>query len=315
MINCRRPSNRSSKLALPLGPSNSYFFSTASHGIRRRLAASASRARVNSFSFTSSCWRAASHSCGETIGGVFIVMSSFSVQVQCSCATPGFSSGRQPLLVFLLQARPAVPEWLRLLAGRARDQDVEVHVPAGSDLEQGFAARQAPMSHGEQHLVALWFQLEGHVAAALPGEGELAGWIELGDPALHSVLIAEARRPLAGRIGQLVIAPDKFEWRTDLQLHLARRQPLATQFAVRQIRPDALDGPGHKALNLQRGGLNQSTIGVRRRAFAHYLLPFLRAKARLDVRDFLECSFGTDDLRAASRRIRSSTSRCSVQKR
>ena len=44
-------------------------FSTASHGIRRRSAAIASRARVSSFSFTSSRWRAASHSAGVTIGG------------------------------------------------------------------------------------------------------------------------------------------------------------------------------------------------------------------------------------------------------
>src|SRR5215813_1595874 len=72
MINCRRPSNRSSRLALPLGPSNSYGFSTASHGIRRRSAASASRARVNSFSFTRSAWRAASHSFSETTFGLFI---------------------------------------------------------------------------------------------------------------------------------------------------------------------------------------------------------------------------------------------------
>src|ERR1035438_6287673 len=72
MINCRRPSNRSSSITLPLGPSNSYFFSTAIHGIRRRSAASASRACIKAFSFTSSCWRAASHSCCDTIGGVFI---------------------------------------------------------------------------------------------------------------------------------------------------------------------------------------------------------------------------------------------------
>ena len=39
-----------------------------SSGIRRRSAASASRARVSSFSLTSSSSRAASHSCGETIG-------------------------------------------------------------------------------------------------------------------------------------------------------------------------------------------------------------------------------------------------------
>src|SRR5918996_3500600 len=71
MISCRRPSNRSSRLALALGPSNSYFFSTASHGIRRRSAASASRAWVNSFSFTSSFCRAASHSSSDTIPGCF----------------------------------------------------------------------------------------------------------------------------------------------------------------------------------------------------------------------------------------------------
>ena len=56
---------------MPLGPSNSYALSTGVQGIRRRMAASASRARVNSFSLTSISWRAASHSCADTIGGVF----------------------------------------------------------------------------------------------------------------------------------------------------------------------------------------------------------------------------------------------------
>src|SRR5438132_4032286 len=72
MINSRRPSNRSSRLALPLGPSNSYFFSTATHGIRRRPAANASRARVNSFSLTRSFCRATSHSFAETTFGLFM---------------------------------------------------------------------------------------------------------------------------------------------------------------------------------------------------------------------------------------------------
>src|SRR5580700_6207433 len=39
--------------------------------MRRRSAASASRARVDAFSFTSSRWRAASHSSGDTMGGAF----------------------------------------------------------------------------------------------------------------------------------------------------------------------------------------------------------------------------------------------------
>src|SRR3954454_18358746 len=72
MTSWRRPSNRSSRVASPSGPSKRYSFSTAIHGIRRRSAASASPALVCSFSFTSSFSRAAFHSCGETIGGVFI---------------------------------------------------------------------------------------------------------------------------------------------------------------------------------------------------------------------------------------------------
>src|SRR6185369_13014481 len=78
MINCLRPSNKSSRFTLPLGPSNIYLFSTATHGIRRRSAANASRAWVNSFSFTRSCWRAVSHSWADTIGGVFFGRFSFS---------------------------------------------------------------------------------------------------------------------------------------------------------------------------------------------------------------------------------------------
>src|SRR3984885_2218319 len=77
MISCLRPSNRSRRLTLPLGPSNSYFFSTVIHGIRRRSAASASRERVKAFSFTRSRCRAASHSCCDTTGGFFKAICSF----------------------------------------------------------------------------------------------------------------------------------------------------------------------------------------------------------------------------------------------
>src|SRR5215469_3672694 len=93
MINCLRPSNKSSRLTLPLGPSNSYFFSTAIHGIRRRSPARASRERVKAFSFTRSCCRAASHSCGDTIGGVFFGRLPFS----CS-----FSLSLLVVILFLL---------------------------------------------------------------------------------------------------------------------------------------------------------------------------------------------------------------------
>src|SRR4029453_13056021 len=134
-----------------------------------------------------------------------------------------------------------VPEWRRLLACRTGDQDVEVHVPAAADLQQGRAIWQAAMDHGEQHVIAFWIQLEGDVAAALPGDGELAGRIELCNAALHPLLFGEAGRPLAGWIVELVVAPDEFDGRADLHLHLARRQPLTAQFALREIGPDALD--------------------------------------------------------------------------
>src|SRR5436305_1839599 len=77
-ISCRRPSNRSSRLAFPLGPSKLYSFSTAIHGIRRRSAANASRAWVSSFSFTRSFCRAASHAFGDTISDGFTCFFFFS---------------------------------------------------------------------------------------------------------------------------------------------------------------------------------------------------------------------------------------------
>src|SRR5262249_29067270 len=73
MISCRRPSNKSSRLTLPFGPSNWYVFSTAIHGIRRRSAARASPARMWAFSFTTIFSRAAFHSFGDTTGGAFIL--------------------------------------------------------------------------------------------------------------------------------------------------------------------------------------------------------------------------------------------------
>src|ERR1700686_1448789 len=80
------------------------------------------------------------------------------------------ASGRKPSVVFLLQAAPAFPEWRRLVAHRAGDKNIEVHVPAGADLEHGRAVGQTAMDHGEQHALTLWLQFEGNVAAVIPGD-------------------------------------------------------------------------------------------------------------------------------------------------
>src|SRR5206468_1298512 len=71
---CLRPSKRSSSVALPSGPSKTYFFSMCTRGSLRRSAASASRARVASFSLARSASRAACHSVAETTEGRFIAL-------------------------------------------------------------------------------------------------------------------------------------------------------------------------------------------------------------------------------------------------
>src|SRR5258708_25647665 len=105
-----RRSNRSSRLTLPLGQSNSYFFSTAIHGIRRRSAASASREWVKAFSFTRSCCRAASHSCCDTIGGLFIARCSFDCSLFVDIfISPCYSDLCRPLLIRSSCEKPSQP--------------------------------------------------------------------------------------------------------------------------------------------------------------------------------------------------------------
>jgi hypothetical protein len=68
-----RPWKRSASVSFPFGPSNTYFFSTFSHGNSRRARLSSSRNRVNSFSFFSSSFRAATHSAGDATFACFII--------------------------------------------------------------------------------------------------------------------------------------------------------------------------------------------------------------------------------------------------
>src|SRR3546814_17656485 len=65
----------------------------------------------------------------------------------------------------------------------------------------------------EQHLVAARFEVDGHVAVAVSGEDEAARRIAFDDAALHALLVGEAIRMLARRIGELVVAPRSEERR------------------------------------------------------------------------------------------------------
>src|SRR6185312_15967513 len=104
--------------------------------MRRRSAASASRARVNSFSFTSNCWRAASHCWAETTWGFIANLRFVAVVVEHA------TSRRHPPVVVTAQPGPVAPEPRRLLAVGDRNQHIEMHVPAGGDTELHRAARQ-----------------------------------------------------------------------------------------------------------------------------------------------------------------------------
>src|SRR4051794_15408509 len=117
-------------------------------------------------------------------------------------------SGRKPLVVFLLQAAPAVPEWRWLVARCAGDKNVEVHMPAGAGPEQDRAIGQTAMDHSEQHVLSPWIQFESNVPAVVPGDGKLARRIEFGDPALHAMLLGKVGRPSTWRIVEFIVTPD-----------------------------------------------------------------------------------------------------------
>src|SRR3546814_1648229 len=83
--------------------------------------------------------------------------------------------------------------------------------------------------------------------------------IAFDDAALHALLVGEAIRMLARRIGELVVAPDQFERRAGPGLYvIAAGQPLAAQPGVGEVLPDALDGAGQHALDRKSTRLNSS---------------------------------------------------------
>jgi monofunctional biosynthetic peptidoglycan transglycosylase len=82
------------------------------------------------------------------------------VPAECLRRSASAPSRRDAPIVFGLETVPAVPEGFRLLGARARDQHVEVHMPAGADHQRGVAVGQAAMDQGEQHLIAPFSQLD-----------------------------------------------------------------------------------------------------------------------------------------------------------
>ena len=87
-------------------------------------AANASRARVSAFSLASSPWRAASHSCAETIGGV-CVPATGATTVKPSIATAttatALTSLRTMLPMVLLPLSLTLSVWSRDITGTCRE--------------------------------------------------------------------------------------------------------------------------------------------------------------------------------------------------
>src|SRR3546814_4285431 len=121
----------------------------------------------------------------------------------------GSPSAGEPRVVIGLEGGPAVPERFGPLPAGAVDEQVEVRVPAGAVHQHAVAAAEVAMDDSEQHLVAARFEVDGHVAVAVPGEDEAARRIAFDDAALHALLVGEAIRMLARRIGELVVADRK----------------------------------------------------------------------------------------------------------
>src|SRR6202051_1360966 len=113
-INWLRPSNRSAKVSLPPGPSNTYLFSPRSHGNSRRCRLISSRGAVNSFSFANNCLRAATHCAGDVTFGFSILL------------VAGVAMVVSPLLFFLgsklthVVSRPKPSPYQRLQSPRRR---------------------------------------------------------------------------------------------------------------------------------------------------------------------------------------------------
>src|SRR5258708_7241633 len=122
MINWLRPPKRSASVSFPRGPSNTYCFSTFSHGSSRRCLLSSSRSRVNSFSLSKCCLRAASHSVCDTILGFIFVPLRFGALVRGALVHGSLIEG--PLVHGSLIRGPFVHEYSGRLehetsAGRA----------------------------------------------------------------------------------------------------------------------------------------------------------------------------------------------------
>src|SRR3954454_2872194 len=275
-MSIRRPSNASSSVAGPLLPISRVAPSTSIMGSRRRAAAIASPSRVCAFSRTRSAASSASKTLRSTMLGVPSSSRSVCCVIAClRCVFVFATSRRQPPVVILLQAAPAVPERVGRLAADARDQNVEVRVPARADAQHGRAVRQTAMDQGEQHVVALLGQLERDLAGLAECVGELVRRLDRQNPALDAMLLAKAFRAFAGWIGQLVVAPGKLESRADLQLHVARRKPAAAQLALREIGPDAIDGSGQQAFELQGGRFDQVAVAVEGCGLIHPSSPWV----------------------------------------
>src|SRR4030095_16560114 len=131
-----------------------------SHGIRRRSAASASRARVNSFSFTRSCWRAASHSFGDTTFRISMSLLFFDVIV---CAHFAFRSS------IVQRTKASVLD--AYLPVEKRDARIRTHIMTGffDELQKRKVYRVAAA-----YIVAAGFLIQ--IASAAFPAWELPNW-------------------------------------------------------------------------------------------------------------------------------------------
>src|ERR671919_1014552 len=245
-MSCVRPSNRSSRLALPSGPSKSYSFSTASHGIRRRWAASASRARVNSFSFTRSCSRAASHRDhrvhrsrpDELVVGADPAVGVEAEDVEATADDVTTRRGHH------------LPGHTEDVAAQSEDvPTAPEHVLAGCDEHL-----VGPGHPGRQGLVAADFEQRGWELEPLGGVPDVLGWI---DEDLGAVRCPDIAEELAARL-RVGLVPQGYPAVDEVQLFVGEIG-LVTHAGQCDVRFPRLTIPSRE---YRRGGLRGITAGM-----------------------------------------------------
>src|SRR5882672_168664 len=173
-----------------------------------------------------------------------------------------------------------------------------MHRPAAADGGLERPVVRQPVMDGEEHVLALWRELIGHLrfpALPAPGVRQQAQGFEARDRARGGVLARAHGAGGRGFVGETLVVEMQLDAAAHAQLELARGEPGGALLRFGEVGPDALDGPGQQALEADGGGFDQGG------AFGHGLL--LGLGFREDLRAASMASSARSAASSLSRRL------------